>query len=73
MGIRGALGVSDRANSAASRLKTGDIDWERIFGSDGVRWFHTGGIFAALSSTTPQVVIEAARIAKKYGTIVSYD
>lgn len=72
-GIRGALGVSDRAYSAASQLKSGDIDWEYIFGKLGVRWFHTGGIFAALSATTPDVVIEAVRTAKKYGTIVSYD
>ena len=72
-GIRGAKGVSDRGNTAASQLKTGDIDWEYIFGKCGARWFHTGGIFAALSETTPEVVIEATRIAKKYGTIVSYD
>ena len=72
-GIRGALGVSDRANTAVSKLKEGDIDWEKIFGSDGVRWFHTGGIFAALSPTTPGVVIEAVKTAKKYGTIISYD
>lgn len=72
-GIRAALGCSDRAYSAASQLKEGDIDWERLFGRDGVRWFHTGGIFAALSPTTPKVVLEAAAVAKKYGTIVSYD
>jgi len=72
-GLRGAVGCSDRANSAASQLKKGDIDWERIFGRDGVRWFHTGGIFAALSTTTPAVIIEAVTTAKKYGTIVSYD
>jgi len=72
-GVRGAVGCSDRANSAASQLKKGDIDWESIFGKDGVRWFHTGGIFAALSDTTPEVVIEAVTAAKKYGTIVSYD
>lgn len=72
-GIRAALGVSDRANTAASQLKAGDIDWEYIFGELGVRWFHTGGIFAALSETTPQVVIEAVKTAKKYNTIVSYD
>lgn len=72
-GIRGALGVSDRANSAASHLKKGDIDWDYIFGTLGCRWFHTGGIFAALSATTPEVVLEAAQMAKKYGTIVSYD
>lgn len=72
-GIRGALGVSDRANSAASKLKKGDIDWETIFGKYGSRWFHTGGIFAALSETTPDVVLEAVQTARKYGTIISYD
>ena len=72
-GIRGALGVSDRANTAASLLKAGDIDWESIFGTLGSRWFHTGGIFAALSKSTPSVVIEAVKAAKKHGTIVSYD
>lgn len=72
-GIRGALGVSDRGNTAASQLKKGDIDWEYIFGNLGTKWFHTGGIFAALSDTTPDVVIEAVEIAKRCGTIVSYD
>jgi 2-dehydro-3-deoxygluconokinase len=72
-GIRAARGCSDRGHSAASQLKNGDIDWDKIFGKDGVRWFHTGGIFAALSETTPDVVIEAIQTAKKYGTIVSYD
>lgn len=72
-GIRGALGVSDRGNTAASQLKEGDVDWDYIFGTLGVRWFHTGGIFAALSDTTAEVVIEAVKTAKKYGTIVSYD
>jgi 2-dehydro-3-deoxygluconokinase len=72
-GIRAAKGCSDRGHSAASQLKKGDVDWEHIFGKDGVRWFHTGGIFAALSETTPNVVIEAVQIAKKHGTIVSCD
>lgn len=72
-GVRGALGVSDRGNTAASRMKKGDVDWEYLFGKLGVRWFHTGGIFAALSDTTPDVVIEAVQTAKKYGTVVSYD
>ncbi len=72
-GIRGAVGCSDRGNTAASQLKKGDVDWEYIFGDLGVRWFHTGGIFAALSETTGEVVIEAAQVAKKYGTVVSYD
>ena len=72
-GIRGAVGVSDRGNTAASQLKAGDIDWEYVFGTLGVRWLHTGGIFAALSATTADVVIEAVKTAKKYGTVVSYD
>lgn len=72
-GVRGAVGVSDRGNTAASQLKAGDIDWDYIFGTLGVRWLHTGGIFAALSDTTADVVIETVKTAKKYGTIVSYD
>lgn len=72
-GIRGALGVYDRANSAASKLKVGDIDWDKIFREDGARWFHTGGIFAVLSDTSANVIIEASKIARKNGTIVSYD
>ncbi len=72
-GVRAAVGCSDRANSGASNLKKGDINWEKIFGEDGVRWFHTGGIYAGLSTTTPDVIIEAVIAAKKYGTIVSYD
>jgi 2-dehydro-3-deoxygluconokinase len=72
-GVRAAKGCSDRGHSAASQLKKGDIDWDRIFGKDGVRWFHTGGIFAALSDSTPEVVIEGVQTAQKYGTIVSYD
>ena len=72
-GVRGALAVSDRGNTAVSQLKKGDIDWEYIFGTLGTRWFHTGGIFAALSGTTPDVVMEAVQTAKKYNTVVSYD
>ncbi|MDX2109286.1 MAG: sugar kinase [Verrucomicrobiota bacterium] len=72
-GIRGALGVPDRGNTAASQMKPGQIDWEDLFGKKGVRWFHTGGIYAALSETTAEVVLEAVKVAKKYGTIVSYD
>ena len=72
-GVRGAVGCSDRANSAASQIKKGDIYWETIFGVDGIAWFHTGGIFAGLSETTPEAVIEAMTIAKKHGTIISYD
>jgi 2-dehydro-3-deoxygluconokinase len=72
-GVRGALGVSDRGNTAASQLRRGDVDWEHLFGRLGVRWFHTGGIFAALSETTPDVVEEAVEAASRHGTIVSYD
>ncbi len=72
-GLRGAVGVSDRAHSAASKLKRGDIDWKRIFGEEGARWFHCGGIFAALSPTTPEVIIEAMQAARETGTVVSYD
>ena len=72
-GIRPALGTSDRGHTAASQLKPGDIDWNRLFGDEGVRWFHTGGIFAALSASTPEVVIEAITAAKQNGTVVSYD
>lgn len=72
-GVRGAAGMPDRGNSAASQLKPGDFDWQHIFGELGVRWLHTGGIFAALSDTTPQVVLEAVQAARKHGVIVSYD
>ncbi|MFZ1056457.1 MAG: sugar kinase [Opitutaceae bacterium] len=72
-GIRGAVGVPDRGNTAASKLKPGDFDWDLIFGRKGVRWFHTGGIFAALSESTAALTIEAVRAARKHGTIVSYD
>src|SRR5690349_12359171 len=72
-GVRGAVGISDRGNTAASQLKAGDFDWEQIFGKVGVRWLHTGGIFAALSDTTPKLVLEAVQAARKHGVIVSYD
>ncbi|KAF0094785.1 MAG: 2-dehydro-3-deoxygluconokinase [Puniceicoccaceae bacterium 5H] len=72
-GIRGAVGVPDRANTAASQLKPGDVDWGYIFGQCGSRWFHTGGIFAALSESAAEVTIEAVKAAKKHGTVVSYD
>ncbi len=72
-GIRGAVGVPDRANTAASQIKPGDIDWEYLFGTLGVRWFHTGGIYAALSETAAETTIEAVKAANKHGTIVSYD
>jgi 2-dehydro-3-deoxygluconokinase len=72
-GIRGAVGVPDRGNTAASQMKPGDVDWDRVFGHFGARWFHTGGIFAALSPTTAALTIEAVQAAKRHGTIVSYD
>jgi 2-dehydro-3-deoxygluconokinase len=72
-GVRAALGCSDRGNTAVSQLKPGDIDWEKIFGHEGVRWFHTGGIFCALSETTPSVAREAMEAARRHGTIISYD
>jgi 2-dehydro-3-deoxygluconokinase len=72
-GVRAALGCSDRAYSAASQMKVGDVDWEKLFGKDGVRWFHTGGIFAALSTTTGDLIIEALECAKKHGTMTSFD
>ena len=72
-GIRAALGCSDRANSAASQLKPGEVNWDKLFGEEGVRWFHTGGIFAALAPNTSQTVIEAVQAAKKHGTVVAYD
>ncbi len=72
-GVRGAKGTSDRGHSAASQLKRGDIDWKKIFKDEGARWFHCGGIFAALSKTTPEVAIEAMECARENGTIVSYD
>jgi len=72
-GVRGAVGISDRGHSAASQLKPGDFDWDRVFGQLGARWLHTGGIFAALSDTTPELVLEAVQAAHKHGVIVSYD
>jgi 2-dehydro-3-deoxygluconokinase len=72
-GVRGALGVSDRGHTAAAQLKAGDIDWTDLFGNQGVRWFHTGGIYAGLSPTTSEVIEEAMRAAHDFGTIISYD
>ena len=72
-GIRGAKGVPDRGNTAASQMRPGDVNWETLFRKEGVRWLHTGGIFAALSVTAADLVIEAAKAAKAAGTIVSYD
>lgn len=72
-GARGAIGVSDRSRSAASQLCPDDIDWGELFGLQGVRWFHTGGIYAALSEKTPSVIEAATAAARRHGTVVSYD
>ncbi len=72
-GPRAAVGIPDRGHTAASQLQPGDFDWDRIFGEVGVRWFHTGGIFAGLSATTPRLVLEAVRAAQQHGVVVSYD
>jgi 2-dehydro-3-deoxygluconokinase len=72
-GVRGATGVSDRGHTAASQIEVGQVDWEHLFGTLGVRWFHTGGIYAALSGTTPDVAEEAMAAAHRHGTVVSYD
>jgi 2-dehydro-3-deoxygluconokinase len=70
-GLRAALGCSDRGHTAVSQLKKGDVDWDTIL--SGARWFHTGGIFAALSETTPEVAREALEAARRHGVVVSYD
>jgi 2-dehydro-3-deoxygluconokinase len=72
-GVRAALGCSDRGHTAISQMKPDDVDWEEIFGKFGVRWFHAGGIFCALSEGTPEIAIAAMKAARKHGTIVSYD
>jgi 2-dehydro-3-deoxygluconokinase len=73
-GVRAALGCSDRGNTAVSQIKPGDFDWGAIFGVEyGTRWFHTGGIFAALSDSTIAVAGDAMDAAKAAGTVISYD
>jgi len=72
-GIRAGLGCSDRGHTAVSQLKPGDVDWEQMFTRDGTRWFHTGGIFCALSETTPLVAQEAMEAARRVGAVISYD
>jgi 2-dehydro-3-deoxygluconokinase len=71
-GVRGAVGVSDRGNTAISQMKPDDVDWDALFGS-GVRWLHTGGIFAALSESAADVAEAAMSAARRHGTVVSYD
>jgi 2-dehydro-3-deoxygluconokinase len=72
-GVRAALGSYDRGHTAVSQLKPGDFNWDEIFGTQGARWLHTGGIYCALSETSPEVALEAMQAAKRHGTIVSYD
>ena len=72
-GVRGAVGVSDRGHTAVSQLAPGDVDWDYLFGTVGVRWFHTGGIFAGLSSSAADTAVAAAKAARRHGTTVSYD
>jgi 2-dehydro-3-deoxygluconokinase len=73
-GLRSPVGCSDRGNTAISQIRTGDVDWQKIFGAaGGARWFHTGGIFAGLSGTTSVEALEAMRKAREYGSIGSYD
>ena len=72
-GVRGAKGVSDRGHTAASQIRAGQIDWDQLFAGLGARWFHTGGIYAALSDTSPGVIEEAMTAARENGTIISYD
>jgi 2-dehydro-3-deoxygluconokinase len=72
LGVRAPVVFYNRANEAAARLKPGDFDWKGIF-AGGVRWFHSGGIFAALSPTTPEVIIEGMRAAKAAGAVISFD
>ncbi len=72
-GVRGAVGCSDRANSAASQLAPGDVDWATILGTEGARWLHTGGIFVGLGATTPALAAEAIDAAHRSGAIVSFD
>ena len=72
-GVRAAAGCSDRGHTAISQLKPGDVNWNEMFEKEGTRWFHTGGIFCALSETAPLVAKEAMEAAKRVGTVVSYD
>src|SRR6202011_2339292 len=71
-GVRAPVVFYNRANEAAARLKPGDFDWKAIF-AQGVRWFHSGGIFAALSETTAELIIEGMRAAKAAGAVISFD
>src|ERR671912_1325619 len=71
-GVRGPVVFYNRSNEAAAQLKPGDFDWAAIFGA-GVRWFHSGGIFAALSETTGELIIEGMQAARAHGAVTSFD
>jgi 2-dehydro-3-deoxygluconokinase len=71
-GVRAPVVFYNRSNEAAGQLKSGDFNWQEIFGG-GVRWFHSGGIFAALSQTTPDVIVEGMQAAKAAGAVISLD
>ncbi len=72
-GVRAALGCSDRGHTAISQLRPGEVDWQKVFAAEGARWFHTGGIFAGLSETSPKVALEAMQAARAQRAVVSYD
>ena len=72
-GNRGAMGMMDRGHTAVSQMLPGQVDWDAIFGGEGVRWFHTGGVYCALSAGTAEVAREAMQAAKRNGVVVSYD
>lgn len=73
IGVRASVSMYDRGHTAVSHMKPGDIDWKRIFQQRKVRWFHTGGIFTALSDSCAEVAIESMKAAHEAGTLVSYD
>jgi 2-dehydro-3-deoxygluconokinase len=73
IGVRPSVTMYDRGHTAISHVKRGEVDWRRIFGKRGVRWFHTGGIFTALSDSCAEVALESMKTAHESGTIVSYD
>jgi 2-dehydro-3-deoxygluconokinase len=72
-GVRGGIGMMDRGHTAISQLQPGVVDWDEVFAEEGVRWFHTGGIMAALSESATEVMREAMRAARRAGTVVSFD
>lgn len=72
-GNRGAMGMMDRGHTPVSQMQPGQVDWDAIFGGEGVRWFHTGGVYCALSAGTAEVAREAMQAAKRNGVVVSFD